>query len=84
MTGTPLFDPADLDPEERALWRSLGGPEEAVPMTVSDLMGFAYICTLELGPVPKAVDDRIRELDPDRLVAQYFNAVRRARQGGAR
>jgi len=79
VTEPPLFDPDELDAADRAVWRMLGIPDEPVPMTVSDLMGFGHACTFESGGVPEPVIRRINELDPEHHVAQYMDAVRHSR-----
>jgi aryl carrier-like protein len=37
---------------------------------------------LELDGVPTVVSERLEELDPDNLILQYFDNVRRARWEG--
>jgi hypothetical protein len=78
----PIFDQAELDAEALELWRFIGNTHEPLPMAVTDLMGFAYICTLEIGGIPETVERRIDEL-PEHHVAQYYDAVRRSRAPGA-
>jgi hypothetical protein len=79
VTEPPFFDPAQLDADALEVWRLLRMPEEPLPLTVSDLMGFGHVCVLELGGVPEPVQRRIDELDPEHHVAHYMDAVRRAR-----
>jgi hypothetical protein len=40
---------------------------------------FGYWCMLELGQVPEVVSEYLDEVDPDNLVLQYLNNVRRKR-----
>ena len=73
------FDVDRLTPEERKLW------DEHFAFGKDPLLirvwGFGYWCMLTIG-VPKVVTEWLAEEDPDNLVRQYLENVRRRRAGG--
>jgi hypothetical protein len=74
-----LLDLSRLTAEERELWDEyMTGPSADGPAV--QISSFGYISMLELGRVPEVVAERRKELDPDNLVLQYYENVRRARE----
>jgi hypothetical protein len=78
--GDPI-DISRLDADERQLWDEMtsSSSSEAPGMRV---WSFGYICMLELGRVPAVVREYLAEHDPDNLVRQYWENVRKARWEG--
>jgi hypothetical protein len=75
--GSPHpFDVDRLNREERALW-----DEHFAAGTDSLLIrvwSFGYWCMLALDGVPAVVSEWLAREDPDNLVGQHLNSVRRA------
>ena len=73
------FDVARLDPEERRLWdEHFASGSDALLIRV---WSFGYWCMLTIG-VPEVVSEWLAEEDPDNLVRQYLENVRRRHAGG--
>lgn len=84
MSADPAepFDVGRLDAEERALWSEHFGssiPGEGPALRV---WSFGYVCMFELGRIPPVVTETLEALDPDNLIRQYQDDVRRARREG--
>jgi hypothetical protein len=75
------FDLDRLHPEERQLWEEyFTGPGNDGP--VVRVWAFGYACMLELWGPPQVVSEYLAGHDPDNLVGQYLENVRRARREG--
>ena len=79
-----LLDLSRLTAEELALWDETWsgpiGPSRDGPAV--EIWSFGYICMLELGNIPEVVSERLQELDPENLVLQYQENIRKARWEG--
>jgi hypothetical protein len=74
------FDLSRLKPEERELWdKYFAGPLEDNEGPVLRAWCFGYLCMLELWGPPKVVAEYLHREDPENLVKQYLENVRRAR-----
>ena len=75
------FDLSRLTPCERELWQDrFAGPSEA--SLAMRLWSFAQACQLFCEGVPDVVAEKSAELDPENLIHQYVDNVRRARDRG--
>jgi hypothetical protein len=74
-----LLDTSRLTPHERELWEEL---RDCGDGPVVKLNAFAQICVLWARGTPKVVSERLEELDPDDLLGQYLENLRRARSRG--
>ena len=81
--GTPEepFDLSRLRPEERELWdEHFAGPfREGEGGPAVRAWCFGYACMLELWGPPKVVAEYLHREDPENLIRQYLENVRRAR-----
>ncbi len=79
----PDFDPGVLNEEERELWDEYISEENKDGMVVK-VWNFGYICTLELGRVPKVVDQYLKVDDIGIKLRQYQDNMRESRHKGRR
>ena len=78
-----LFDVDRLDPEERQLWdEHFSGPPVGDEGPLITIWSFGYACMLELNGPPAVVSDCLSKHDPDNLILQYLENVRRAGRKG--
>ncbi|HMA26770.1 MAG TPA: hypothetical protein VKO62_03975 [Solirubrobacterales bacterium] len=72
-----------MNSEERELWDMyFAGPLGEGDSELIRVWSFGYACMLELTGPPAVVSEYLREHDPDSLVRQYLDNVRRARESG--
>ena len=75
-----LLDLERLKPDELELWDEMWAARSAPLGPAVDIWSFGYICVLELGRIPSVVAERLQELDPENLILQYQQNMRRARE----
>jgi hypothetical protein len=74
------FDLSRLTECERQVWDEyFAGSDEGLAVL---LWGFGHACTLLCEGPPAVIAERLQEVDPDNLVGQYLDNVRRARERG--
>jgi hypothetical protein len=77
------FDLGRLSPDERRLWdEHFAGPLPENEGPAIRVWGFGHACMLFLDGPPEVVTEYLRERDPDNLIRQYQDNVRRARWSG--
>ena len=77
------FDLTRLKPEERDLWDEFfAGPYAEGDSPLIRVWGFGYACMLDLWGAPDVVVEYLDEHDPENMVQQYLDSVRRAREDG--
>jgi hypothetical protein len=74
-----LLDLGRLTPKERQLWDKFCGPQVGPSEGPGfQVWSFGYICMFELGHVPEVVSAYLHEHDPNNLILQYWENMRRA------
>jgi hypothetical protein len=76
------FDVSRLHPEERKLWEDHFASSSGEEGEVMRVWSFGYGCMLELWGPPPVVCEYLAKHDPDNLIGQYIENVRRARREG--
>jgi hypothetical protein len=72
-----------LTPCERRVWEESCRefPDESPAIK---LWGVAHVCMLECQGIPEVITEKFRELDPDGLIKQYVEHMRRASEAARR